>query len=194
MRHNSRLVIATALLLMALAAPACADQLKAQQVNRDLEGWMIGEFILVDQHRTTFTQEQLRGRWTFLLLGDSRCDESCTAALSALSAMFRRIASTRVVGLTQVLFVSLDPERGSTDKLGAYLAAFDSRFIGASGSRENLARLVEDLSPPGAPPGAEGRAGSMWLIGPDGIVRGEFLPPYDVLQLTARFLKTRIGR
>jgi protein SCO1/2 len=93
-----------------------------------------------------------------------------------------------------VLFVSLDPERGSTDKLGAYLAAFDSRFIGASGSRENLARLVEDLSPPGAPPGAEGRAGSMWLIGPDGIVRGEFLPPYDVLQLTARFLKTRIGR
>jgi len=25
-------------------------------------------------------------------------------------------------------------------------------------------------------------------------VRGEFLPPYDALQLTARFLKTRIGR
>lgn len=155
---------------------------------------MIGEFILTDQYGAAFTQEHLQGRWTFLLLGDSRRDESCTAALPALSAMFRRIASTRVVRLTQVLFVSLDPKHDSSDKLAEYLTAFDSRFIGASGNRENLTRLAEDLNPPGAPPGAGGKAGSLWLIGPDGIVRGEFLPPYDVLQLTERFLKTRIGR
>jgi len=34
-------------------------------------------------------------------------------------------------------------------------------------------------------------AGSLVLIGPDGVVRVEFLPPFDPLLLTAEYLKTR---
>ncbi len=108
--------------------------------------------------------------------------------------MRQRIARTEVVKITQGLFVSLDRRRDSLERLRRYLAPFDPHFIGASGSREHLARLSEDLTPLHAHPGARTRAGSLWLVGPDRYVRGEFLPPYDVLQLTARFLKTRIGR
>ena len=185
---------AIALLAATLAAPALADQAEPQRVDRALEGWMVGNFNLVDQHGNAFTQEHLKDRWTFVLLGDTRCAEPCLAALSALAGMRQRIARTEIVKFTRVLFVSLDPQRDSKEKLRRYLAPFDPDFIGASGNRETLARLVEDLSPPGSPPNTGGSLGSLWLIGPDCNVRGEFLPPYDVLQLTARFLKTRIGR
>jgi len=186
--------LATAALAATLAAPAFADLAEPQQIDRALEGWMVGNFTLVDQHGNAFTQQHLKDRWTFLLLGDTRCTEPCLAALSALAGMRQRIARTEVVKMTQVLFVSLDPQRDSPERLRRFLAPFDPHFIGASGSRENLARLSEDLTPPEAQPGTRTNTASLWLVGPDRYVRGEFLPPYDVLQLTAGFLKTRIGR
>ena len=42
--------------------------------------------------------DRRRGRvlpWTFVLFGDARCVESCTAPLSALSGMCERIAPTQ---------------------------------------------------------------------------------------------------
>src|SRR6266545_2510015 len=178
MKRHSRLAPVTALLVLALAAPAAADHTESQRVNRDLEGWMVGDFSLIDHNGRAFTQARLSGQWTFVLFGDTRCSERCTSALAALAGMCRRIARTEAVKTTQVL--------------RRYLAPFDERFIGARGSRETLARLVEDLIPPGTR--AAGGAGSLVLIGPDRDVRGEFLPPYDVLLLTAQFLKTRVGR
>ncbi len=185
---------ATAALAATLAAPALADHAEPQKVNRELAGWMVGEFTLVDHQGNAFSAEQLAGRWTFVLLGDTRCGERCSAALAALAGMVQRIARTEAVKSTQVLFVSLDPAHDSTASLRRYLAPYGPHFIGARGSAENLTRLVDDLTPPGAPSGAGRSPGSLLLVGPDRYVRGEFLPPYDVLQLTARFMKTRIGR
>jgi protein SCO1/2 len=185
---------ATAALAATLAVPALADQAEPQLVNRELAGWMVGEFTLVDYQGNAFTAEQLAGRWTFILLGDTRCGERCTSALAALAGVVQRIARTEAVKSTQVLFVSLDPARDSIASLRRYLAPYGPRFIGARGSDENRSRLAEDLASPGAPPGAARSPGSLLLVGPDRFVRGEFLPPYDVLQLTARFMKTRIGR
>ncbi len=193
MRQVLHAALVAGVFLGALVSPASADHAGPQQVNRELEGWRVGNFTLLDQGGRRFTQERLDGRWTFVLFGDAGCAQSCAAALVALTGMCERIAGTEIVKITQVLFVSLDPEQDSPQRLGHYLASFDPRFIGASGSRETLDRLVQDLSPPGQS-GTADRAGSLLLIGPDRYVRGEFLPPYDVALLTARFLKVRIGR
>lgn len=189
-----KLRFSAAVLAVTLAVPALADQAEPQEVNRELEGWMVGEFTLVDLQGNAFTAEQLTGRWTFVLLGDTRCGERCTSALAVLAGMVQRIARTEVVKSTQVLFVSLEPARDSTANLRRYLAPYGPRFIGARGNDENRSRLVEDLTSPGSTRGAGRSPGSLLLVGPDRYVRGEFLPPYDVLQLTARFMKTRIGR
>jgi protein SCO1/2 len=181
-----------AVFALTTAVPLCLASADPQKVDRTLEGWMVGKFTLTDHRGSRFTQEQLRDKWTFILLGDSRCGEPCTSALSALAGMFSRIARTEVVKITQVVFVSLDPEHDSKQTLGRYLARFDSRFLGATGSAKDLQRLVEDLSPAGTQ--AARSPGSLLLIGPDGNIRGQFLPPYDVAQFTARFLKMRIGR
>ncbi|MEK6210220.1 MAG: SCO family protein [Pseudomonadota bacterium] len=184
---------AAAALAATLAAPALADHAEPQKVNRELEGWMVGDFTLVDHNGKAYTQERLNGQWTFILFGDTRCGERCNSALSALAGMVQRIARADAVKTTQVLFVSLDTEHDTPETLRRYLQTFDPRFIGTSGRRESLARFAEDFSPPGAPPGTGRSSGALFLIGPDRYVRGEFLPPYDVLLLTAKFLKTRIG-
>jgi len=42
----------------------------------------------------------------------------------------------------QVLFVTVDPENDSADHLRQYLARFDSRFVGLTGTRESVDRIA----------------------------------------------------
>src|SRR5882757_8309276 len=180
---------------------ALAHDGESQQVNLASQGWPVDSFTLVDQYGNAFTQERLQGQWTFVLFGDTHCARPCTAALSALVAMDQRIARAKAVSTTQVLFVSLDPGLDTPEILRWYLASFDKRFIGVSGSSQALKGLAEDLgvfvpdpSKPASRVDNASYAGSLVLIGPDGVVRAELLPPFDPLLLTAEYLKTRARR
>jgi len=174
-------------------SPTLAHDGESQRVNLASQGWPVDSFTLVDQYGNALTQERLQGQWTFVLVGDTHCGQPCTEALSALAAMFLRIARAKAVKTTQVLFVSLDPQRDTPEVLRRYLIAFDDRFIGVSGSLQTLKGLTEDLgaSVPASGVDKTRYAGSLVLIGPDRVVRMELLPPFDPLLLTAEYLKTR---
>lgn len=189
----ARFAFAAAILAAILVSRSHAEEPDRQRVNYDLAGWMMGNFSLLDHDGQSFTQERLAGRWTFLMFGNTHCEQACTVALSCLAGMFQRIARADAVRTTQVLFVSLDPERDTPERLRLYLAPYGPRFVGATASLENLSRLLQDLDPR-AISGEHRNAGDLLLIGPDAFVRGEFLPPYDVLRLTEKFMKARIGR
>ena len=201
MRRQLYFAINLWLLAAGLILPALAHHGESQRVNLASQGWPVDSFTLVDQYGKAFTQERLQGQWTFVLFGDTHCAQPCTAALSALVAMDQRIARADAINTTQVLFVSLDPEQDTPEILRRYLASFDQRFIGVSGSRQTLKRLTEDLgvslrnpSQPASRVDNTSYAGSLLLIGPDGVVRAELLPPFDALLLTAEYLKTRARR
>ncbi|HTS55686.1 MAG TPA: SCO family protein [Burkholderiales bacterium] len=183
-----------------LASAASPDPPGPQRVTHVNGDWPLEEFTLLDQHSRPFTREQLLGRWTLVLFGDTHCDQSCTAVLSALTGMYQRIAQTQKVKTTQVVFISLAEDTPET--LRQYLAPFDERFIGATGPPQTVMRLADDLGVADAlpkssgDPGASARdyPGTLSLVDPEGIVWGQFLPPFDVMSLTARYLKTRVGR
>jgi protein SCO1/2 len=143
---------------------------------------------MTDQHGAPFTQENLRGRWTLLLLENNGCDAPCEAALATLAGVFSRIHATQAVQTMQV--VLLLPDGKMPELLGQYLARFDSRFIGAQGSRRTLQRIADDFGVAFPRSGA----GSIWMIGPDGVVRAELLPPFEVRLLTAEVMKARSRR
>jgi protein SCO1/2 len=190
-------------LALALGAPALADHGSTQRENYAAAGWPLGDFSLVDHLGKEFTHERLRGRWTFVLVGDTRCAGPCIDALSALKGLLERIAGTAAVKTTQVLFISLDPEHDTAPRLRRYLAAYGARFIGATGARSTLQQLAEEMGVAGTVTGAPGLqvasasaaptkyTGSLVLIGPDGVIRVEYQPPFEVKRLTAEFLKTR---
>jgi protein SCO1/2 len=158
-----------------------------QRENRALAGWPLGSFTLIDHQGREFTERALQGKWTFVLFGDTRCAEPCSEALAALAGVRQRIAGTAAVKATQVLFVSLDPDRDTRQRLREFLARFDPAFIGATGARKTLMQLVDETGVTVQPR----PAGSLVLIGPDGAIRVEYLPPYDVKRLTAQFLRAR---
>ncbi|HEU0204770.1 MAG TPA: SCO family protein [Burkholderiaceae bacterium] len=202
MRPLLRITALLCALAFTLGAPALAHHGSTQRENRTAAGWPVSDFTLVDHLGKEFTQDRLQGRWTFVLVGDTRCGDPCTTALSALDGLVKRITGTAAVKTMQVLFISLDPERDTAPRLRQYVAAYGERFIGASGARPMLKQLADEMGVAGAVTAAPGLqvasaatqtkyTGSLVLIGPDGVIRVEYLPPFDVKRLTAEFLKAR---
>jgi protein SCO1 len=101
---------------------------------------------------------------------------------------WRRCAGTQALAALQVWVISLDPQHDTAERLRAHLAPFDPAFIGASADANTLQRLVDDLALSAAP------AGALVLVGPDAVLRAEYLPPYDARLLAADFLMVRSRR
>jgi protein SCO1/2 len=178
-----------------LLPAAWSHEADTQQARDDLAGWVLTPFALTDHEGRPFTQERLRGRWTFVVVGDAgTCGAPCAGALAALAGLFQRIAGTDVLKTTQVLFLSLAPEHDTARRLRAYLAAFDPRFVGATGAPPAVQWLAGELGaqlPSGASPRS---AGTLVLVRPDAAIRTEYLPPFDVPRLTAAYLRARLGK
>jgi protein SCO1/2 len=186
MRRPLTSLLVTALCGALALPPAFAHHGRTQGVNRETSGWPVAGFALRDLEGRPFTEQRLKGQWTFVLFGDSGCGARCDEPLRALAAMSRDIARSDAIRTTQVLFVSLDPERDTPEKLGRYLASFDARFTGATATPPVLKRLMDELD--------VSERGALVLIGPDAVLRSELLPPYDPLLLTSEYIRTRSRR
>ena len=81
--------------------------------------------------------EATRGRLTFLFFGYTMCPDVCPATMSNLAAVLDRLTSTERSRMA-VVFVTTDPARDTPSVLGPWLRAFDSEFIGLTGSAEAL--------------------------------------------------------
>lgn len=163
-------------------------------IDRSSDGWPVPDFSLVDQNGGALTRQRLLGRWSFVVFGDTHCDSPCATALSTLTALRLRIAGAEAVHSTQIVFVSLDPARDDALRLKDYLAPYDKNIVVATGAPQALKTLAYDLGATQRIGTAKGHDGSLVLVGPEGDVRAVYLPPYDVLRLTADYLIKRALR
>jgi protein SCO1/2 len=92
-----------------------------------------GHFALADLAGRTVTEESFPGKWPLIYFGFTSCPDTCPTALHQIRAALDALGAD--ASSVQPLFVTLDPERDTPDRLGAYLAHFDPRIIGLRGSR-----------------------------------------------------------
>ena len=138
----------------------------------------------------------LRGKWTFVFFGYRSCPDVCPNTLHELGAM-QALLEDRSPGLarqTQVLFVSVDPDRDSAEKLASYAAYFGPRIIGATAGRGALDRLtqqfgaayrIEPETAPGEYPVSHSSA--IFLVDPYARLVAAFSQPHYASTLAAQF-------
>lgn len=102
-------------------------------------------FSLKDQRGQSFTNQDLLGKWTFFNFGYTYCPDICPTTLAMLKNMVGQLQSSKVSSAYQVVFVSIDPERDTQQRLEEYLKYFDPEFLGVSGTDEELKRLTQPL-------------------------------------------------
>jgi protein SCO1 len=86
------------------------------------------------------TQEDYRGRVVLVYFGYTHCPDVCPATLANLADVLKRLG--RDAEKVRVLFVTVDPDRDTTDVLKQYAAAFAPQVDGLRGSDNALADLA----------------------------------------------------
>lgn len=105
----------------------------------------IEDFTLIDQNEQPFNKERWRGRWTFLYFGYTFCPDVCPLTLLELNKMQKILAQENLDKNNAYLFISIDPNRDTPERLGKYAAYFNPRFQGATGTSEQLAGLARQF-------------------------------------------------
>ncbi len=100
-----------------------------------------GPFSLVDQHGTLFTEASFAGRPTLLFFGYTFCPDVCPTTLLEASAWMKELGPE--AQRLRVVFVTVDPERDTREKLAEYLSSFDPTFLGLSGPREEIDKAIK---------------------------------------------------
>jgi protein SCO1/2 len=97
------------------------------------------DFALQTPDGAEFRLSQHRGAVVLVDFGYTFCPDVCPTALVELAQVRARLgeAGKRV----QVVFVTIDPERDTPERLRSYTAAFDPSFIGLTGSPAHLAQV-----------------------------------------------------
>jgi protein SCO1/2 len=92
---------------------------------------------------TPFDLADLRGQVVMLFFGYTSCPDICPLALSDMKQVEAQLGDK--AANTAVVFVSLDPERDTPERLRAYMEAFDPTFIGVSVPQEQLEQITKDF-------------------------------------------------
>lgn len=143
-----------------------------------------------------FAAERLKGRWSLVFFGFTSCPDVCPMTLQLLSSVARDSASGVPTGETQVVFVTVDPERDTPARLRSYLAHFDERFVGLTGSRADLDRFAAELGAGSASSGTGGidHSTSVFVLDPQGRLAGVMLRPADPARIVADLDSLRAPR
>jgi protein SCO1/2 len=133
-RRFAILVLALALAAQAVAAPA----LKAGVFDPPRAAPALPLSATTGK---PFSLADYRGKVVILEFGYTHCTAVCPVTLATL-AQASKLLGADATGV-QVLFVSVDPGRDSVARLREYLAGFDSRFVGLSGSENQTAAALK---------------------------------------------------
>jgi protein SCO1/2 len=119
------------LVTLALAALLCASSASAQSYHgRDIAGSGYGnaDYPFTDHDGNPRTLRDYRGRAILLFFGFLNCPNYCPLTLSKFSAALDMLGKEG--NRVQVLYVTLDPERDSPERLRNHVRAFHPGFIG----------------------------------------------------------------
>jgi protein SCO1/2 len=103
-------------------------------------GGIGGDFTLTDQRGQPFALSQLSGRPAMLFFGYTFCPDICPVTLSKMARVYELLeVAPRDL---QTVFISVDPERDTPEKLAEYLDYFAMETIGLTGSKEQIDKVV----------------------------------------------------
>ena len=135
-----RIVVAALCLIMAAGLGAYVLMQSPNRVLSTGEALVGGPFSLVNHNGEAVTEKTYLGSPTLLFFGFTFCPDVCPTELQVMTAALAELGDRgRDI---QPIFVTVDPERDTPQVLKDYIANFSERWIGLTGSPEQVAAMA----------------------------------------------------
>lgn len=139
------------LALMLSAAPAYAhNHMDGMAHSRDGQSMVDpkaqdvqigGPFSLVNQAGKPFTDKDLLGKYSLIFFGFTFCPDICPTELQNITAALD-LTDKDVADKTNVVFITVDPERDTPATIDEYLNQFGTNLIGLTGTKAQIAAVA----------------------------------------------------
>ncbi|MBF0169379.1 MAG: SCO family protein [Alphaproteobacteria bacterium] len=96
-----------------------------------------GPFSLIDHTGKPVTDKDYRGKYLLIYFGYTFCPDVCPTSLSTMADALGKMDQAKAAKI-QPLFISVDPERDTAQRLADYVPAFHPRLIGLTGKIEDV--------------------------------------------------------
>jgi protein SCO1 len=100
------------------------------------------EIELTRADGTHFRLSDMRGKIVMLFFGYTSCPDICPTTMAELKQALEKAGDK--ANQVQVIFVTVDPQRDTPERVQEYVNHFNSEFIGLSGSESELAKVWHD--------------------------------------------------
>jgi cytochrome oxidase Cu insertion factor (SCO1/SenC/PrrC family) len=200
MRTKLILSVVGGLLLGGVAAVAMFPEARQKlfpQAGPQVSGKALigGPFTLTDTAGKQVTDRDYRGHYMLVFFGFTSCPDICPAGLQLISAALDKVGA-KAANVTPI-FVSVDPERDTPQKLASYVKNFNPRIVGLTGTPEEIAavskayKVFYEKTPNEAAPTEYGmnHTSIIYLMGPDGEYVTHFTPMTSVETMAQQLSK-----
>src|SRR4051794_32769707 len=99
-----------------------------------------GPFRLTDQAGQTVTEKNLQGKPTLIFFGFTHCPDVCPTSLFEMSEVLKAMGGD--ADRVNAYFISVDPERDTSEAMKDYLSSFDPHLKGLTGSPDAVAKVL----------------------------------------------------
>lgn len=139
----------------------------------------VPSFELVDNQGNVFSETKLKGHWSLLFFGFSRCKMVCPLTMSVLKQVYEQLPPAK---RPQIIFISVDPEHDSIQELNQFVHQFNEHFIALRGPMSVINSLQKQLHiTVSASPMSHGT--EILLINPEARIQAYFYYPIATREL-----------
>jgi protein SCO1/2 len=136
----SRALVWSLAIVILVAAVALIRTLPPPRPELPIIDSLGGDFSLPSTLGRDVSLSDLEGKLVLLNFGYTTCPDVCPAALSRMREVLKAVDPQ--AEQLQLVFITIDPERDTVDKLRDYLAYFDPSFIGMGGNTEHISQAA----------------------------------------------------
>jgi len=158
-------------------------------------------FQLNNQHSESFTEQNLKGQWSLIFVGYTHCPDVCPTTLTLMNDVSQRMTAMKYI-VPRIIFLSIDPERDTSDVIKQYVEYFNADFIGLTGAIEQINRFSQNLNAVyRKAPGLSGEitaddylmdhSSALMLINPNGHMQSVLTTPHTPENVIDSILKSQ---
>jgi protein SCO1 len=94
------------------------------------------DFLLAGPDERSVRLSDFEGQVVLLFFGYTSCPDVCPTTMKEMGQMLKLLGQDAEV--VQVIFISVDPEMDTTQRLQGYLSVYDERILGLTGTPEDI--------------------------------------------------------
>ena len=102
------------------------------------------EFTLTDQDGSKVSLSDFKDKLVLIFFGYTHCPDICPMTMSVMNNVVDQLGDQ--AEQVQVIFVTIDPERDTQEKLKSYVPYYNENFIGLTGTPQEIDKVADDYN------------------------------------------------